>query len=158
MWEISGNIVLVLKEAMKNVLNIIIKIVLFIVLVMSGLFGIFASAGFCALVWGGDILDTALGSPPIRTHPAFITFIVLMGPLMILGYVGAYFTVIAPLIAKLRLGSFLCSDRVSQQLIGKYIEILQSIKKERGEDRQAAGNGKQGLEAEGSTGQADERG
>ena len=132
MREISANIVLVLEEPMKHFLIIIIKITLFSVLVMSGLFGIFASAGFCGFVWGGDILDTALGSPPIRTHPAFITFIVLMVPLMILGYVGVYFTVIFPIIAKFRLGSFLCSDSGTQRLIRKYTEILQSIRKEPG--------------------------
>ena len=61
-------------------MNIIIRFISFLALLSCMLMGIFAAAGFCAFIFGSQILDTALGDTPNRTHPVFITFMLLMVP------------------------------------------------------------------------------
>ncbi len=67
------------------------------------LMGIFSSAGVCALIFGSDVLDTTLGDPPDRTHPAFILFMLLMVPGMIIGAIGGVFGIVLPLCRKFRI-------------------------------------------------------
>ncbi len=68
--------------------------------------GIQAAAGFVAFMFGSSILDTALGNPPDRSHPAFWLFIGLIGPGMLVGFAGGWFGVVIPLFyfTGLRLG------------------------------------------------------
>jgi membrane-bound ClpP family serine protease len=79
--------------------SFIAKFAAFILFGACGMGGIFAAAGFCALIWGSAILDTALGSPPIRSHPAFITFLLLMPIFMLVGFAGGIMLFIAPAMA-----------------------------------------------------------
>ncbi|TLD68535.1 hypothetical protein FEM03_22280 [Phragmitibacter flavus] len=67
------------------------------------LMGIFSAAGVCALIFGSDVLDTTLGDPPDRTHPAFILFMLLMVPGMIVGAIGGTFGIVLPLYRGFRL-------------------------------------------------------
>ncbi|MBW8042018.1 MAG: hypothetical protein FVQ85_18740 [Planctomycetes bacterium] len=62
--------------------------------------GICSSAGVCEFIWGTDIYETALGDPPVRTHPAFITFIILMTPFMIICVTGVFFLLVVPIFSK----------------------------------------------------------
>lgn len=66
-------------------------------LIASMLMGVFGAAGLCAAVWGPSILSTALGDVPQRGHPAFILFMVVMVPAMLIGASGALVAVIVPL-------------------------------------------------------------
>lgn len=77
--------------------KLIVYFVDFLVMLVSMLMGIFGPAGLCALIWGSSILDTALGDPPQRTHPAFITFLLVMIPGMLIGACGAIAGIILPL-------------------------------------------------------------
>ena len=52
------------------------------------LMGIFTAMGVCAQIWGGGILDTALGNPPDRSHPAFWLGLVVMVLGMLLSSLG----------------------------------------------------------------------
>ena len=61
------------------------------------LMGVFGAAGLCALIWGSSILDTALGDPPNRSHPAFITFLLVALPGMLVGGIGGMAGVLLPL-------------------------------------------------------------
>jgi len=67
------------------------------------LMGIFSAAGVCALIFGSKVLDTTLGDSPDRTHPAFIIFMLLMVPGMIIGAIGGMFGIILPLYRKFRM-------------------------------------------------------
>ncbi len=69
-------------------------------LIASMLMGVLGSAGLCARLWGSSILDTALGDPPEISHPAFITFMLVMIPGTLLGAVGAIAGIILPLYAR----------------------------------------------------------
>jgi hypothetical protein len=63
------------------------------------LMGIFSAVGLCAVIFGSEIIDTVLSAKPApnRTHPAFITFIALAFPGMIIGACGSLFALILPL-------------------------------------------------------------
>lgn len=65
--------------------------------------GVFSAAGVCAFIFGPEILNTVLGGTPDRTHPAFITFMLLMVPGMAIGAIGGMFGIILPLYRKFRL-------------------------------------------------------
>lgn len=73
--------------------------VAFFIFLAAGVGGVFASAGFCVVIWGTSILDTALANPPNRSHPAFFTFIALMPVCMLIGFTGAFVLFFAPVIA-----------------------------------------------------------
>jgi len=75
----------------------------FAALLACMLMGIFSAAGVCALIFGSEVLDTVLGDPPDRTHPAFMTFMLLMVPGMIVGAIGGTFGIILPLYRKFRI-------------------------------------------------------
>lgn len=62
----------------------------------SMLLGIFAGTGVVAFIWGPTILDTALGDPPDRSHPAFGVCLLVMMPAMLVNAVGAIAGVIVP--------------------------------------------------------------
>ena len=74
-----------------------ISLFCFIALVASMSMGIFGAAGLCAYIWGPSILDTVLGDSPDRSHPAFITFLLVMVPGMLIGAIGGVAGVLAPL-------------------------------------------------------------
>ncbi|QIF03032.1 hypothetical protein [Roseimicrobium sp. ORNL1] len=59
--------------------------------------GVFGAAGLCAYIWGPSILDTVLGESPDRSHPAFITFLLVMVPGIVIGAVGGVAGVLVPL-------------------------------------------------------------
>jgi hypothetical protein len=63
------------------------------------LMGIFSAMGVCAAVFGGEIVDTVLSAKPEpnRTHPAFILFMLLMIPGMLVGAIGGFFGIVFPL-------------------------------------------------------------
>ena len=63
------------------------------------LMGIFSAMGMCAAVFGGEIIDTVLSAKhePNRTHPAFILFMLLMIPGMLVGAIGGLFGIVFPL-------------------------------------------------------------
>ena len=77
------------------------KIIAFIIslaaLTAGMLMGVLAAAGLCARIWGSSILDTALGDPPELSHPAFITFMLVMIPAALLGAAGAIAGIMLPL-------------------------------------------------------------
>jgi hypothetical protein len=88
----------------------IIAVVSTIAVFASMFLGIFAAAGLCVVIWGPSVLDTALGSPPQRTHPAFITFMLVMVPAMLLGAAGGIAGIMVPLYARFGIR---CSDSVA---------------------------------------------
>lgn len=59
--------------------------------------GSFAADGVCAYVWGPEILTTALGHHPDRSHPAFWTFLVLLVICMLAGAAAAVMGIVLPL-------------------------------------------------------------
>lgn len=73
--------------AMKK--STILNILSLVIFLSSMLMGIFAAMGFCVAIWGPSILETALGSRPQHSHPAFITFVLIMVPGMFLSMAGA---------------------------------------------------------------------
>lgn len=77
--------------------RLIFYLVDFVVLIASMLLGVLGAAGLCALIWGSAILDTALGDPPQRSHPAFITFLLVMIPGIWIGWCGAVAGIIVPM-------------------------------------------------------------
>lgn len=91
---------------MERALSIVRAVALFAVLLACMLGGIFAAAGVCAVVYGPSILDTALGRPPDRSHPAFWLFMILMVPGMLIGAVGAVFAVMLPVAARWKVAGF----------------------------------------------------
>ena len=60
----------------------------FLVCMFGGLMGIFTAMGICAAIWGESVLNTAMGNPPDRSHPAFWLGFVIMVPSMIIGFIG----------------------------------------------------------------------
>ena len=89
--------------------------------------GMFSSAGVCALVWGPEILNTALGSPPVRTHPAFWVFLALTVPSMLIGSAGAFFAVVLPLYSYFDL-RILGKKEPDLSLIQWYIRVLERVR------------------------------
>ena len=81
----------------KWLTKIPLYIVSLILFIYSGIMVIFASAGICCVIWGDEILHTALGTPPDYGHPAFYLFILLMVPSMLIGFAGGFFLVILPI-------------------------------------------------------------
>lgn len=75
----------------------IVRIIAFVAFLGAMLLGVFASAGVCAVVFGSRILDTALGDPPDRSHPAFYLFLALMIPAMLISACGGLFGIVVPL-------------------------------------------------------------
>ena len=84
-------------------IKVIVYILDSVALLGSMLLGIFGAAGVCAAIWGSSILNTALGDPPQRTHVAFITFMVIMVPGMLIGACGAVSGIILPLHLRFRI-------------------------------------------------------
>lgn len=101
----------------------IIYLLDFIALLASMLMGILGAAGLCALIWGSSILDTALGDSPQRTHPAFITFMVVMIPGMLIGACGAVSGIILPLHLRFRV-PLSKSDGVGSRFLRAYATRL----------------------------------
>jgi hypothetical protein len=78
----------------------IIGFISLVAVLAAMLMSILGAAGLCALIWGSSILDTALGSPPQRSHPAFIIFMLVMMPAMVLGAAGGIAAIMLPLFAR----------------------------------------------------------
>ena len=60
------------------------------------LIGLAGAYGICVFLWGPQILDTALGSRPDRSHPAFWLSLALLTPCMLIGVAGAISLLILP--------------------------------------------------------------
>lgn len=69
-----------------------------VALLAGGLIGISSAGGFCALLFGSSVLDTVLGVPPDRLHPVFWLFAVLAVFGLFVGWVGATFGIVVPLV------------------------------------------------------------
>ena len=108
---------------------IVVQILSFIVLLSSMLLGIFGAAGFCALVWGSNILDNELGENPERLHPAFITLMLLSIPGMLIGAIGAIFGIILPLHFKFKVKLGKCNKGLVK-LLDRYVECLKKLLEE----------------------------
>jgi hypothetical protein len=63
--------------------------------------GAFTALGIVACAWGPQVVDSALGNPPDRTHPAFWAWLLIMPAAMLLTGAGTLVCVTGPL---LRLG------------------------------------------------------
>ncbi len=90
-----------------------------VALIGSMLMGILGAAGLCALIWGPSILDTALGHHPARTNSAFITFMLVMIPGMLIGACGAVSGIILPLHLRFRI-PFLKSQGFESRFLRAY--------------------------------------
>ncbi|MGA2657603.1 MAG: hypothetical protein ABSH34_08785 [Verrucomicrobiota bacterium] len=90
-----------------------------VALAASMLMGIFGAAGLCAAVWGPSGLERALGNPPQRAHPAFVLFMAVMVPGMLVGACGALTAIILPLHMLFRVG-FLKTDRTELKFLRAY--------------------------------------
>jgi hypothetical protein len=114
---------------MKTIFNIVIFTLSVVLVLYSGLMGVHAAAGTCAIIWGTDILNTALGTPPDRTHPAFILFILLIAPSMLLGFAGGIFLVCVPVFSKfkLRIYDSPSSLKIIRRLCSWYSGLLLGI-------------------------------
>ncbi len=84
-------------DAAINFRRVLVGTVGFLGVLIGGLLGVFAAAGLCAAIWGSAVLDTALGSPPERHHPAFWVFMAVMVPGMLVGMSGTFFCCYLPL-------------------------------------------------------------
>ena len=63
---------------------------------------IFAASGLVAFIWNGAVLDTVLGDPPNRHHPAFWVFLLLMVAGMLIAAVLGYCLIALPAFAKFK--------------------------------------------------------
>lgn len=54
-------------------------------IIVGGFIGVGGAIFPCVLIWGPEILNTALGSPPDTSHPAFWLGLILLIPCLILG-------------------------------------------------------------------------
>lgn len=91
------------------------------------LWGVFGALGVVSIIWGPQILDTALGSPPQRDHPAFWTGLFLFLPGWYLASCAAVFGIFLPLYAKfgIPLGH---QNRLLKQFIKtRYIPMLEAL-------------------------------
>jgi MFS family permease len=82
--------------------TILYSILLAAILVGLMLVPIFAASGVVAYFWNGAVLDTVLGNPPNRQHPAFWVFLCLMIVGMLVTAVLGYCLICLPFFAKLK--------------------------------------------------------
>lgn len=75
----------------------LVLLVAFAGFMAGGLLGICASVGLTAMIWGPAVMDTALGSPPDHSHPAFWFWLFFMVPAMLVGMIGTAFGWMIPL-------------------------------------------------------------
>ena len=119
--------------------RMVVRLVGFLLFLTAMLSGIFAAAGVCAFIWGPEIIETALGNPPVRNHPAFIAFIVLMVALMLAAGVSSIPVFVIPLYVRFGVkprGWSVWDDRV----LGWYVAKLNQAR-ERWRRRQQGGMG-----------------
>ncbi len=102
---------------------IVRAVALFIVLIACMVGGIFAAAGFCAIVYGPEILETALGKPPNREHPAFWVFMLVMVPGMVIGAVGALFGVMLPVASRWKVAG-IPGNWYQKKLLSSYLAFI----------------------------------
>jgi hypothetical protein len=74
----------------------IFNVYVFAALLFGMLIGLAGAFGACVPIWGSSILDTALGDPPDRSHPAFWVAMLLLVPAMLLGAAGSLTLLILP--------------------------------------------------------------
>ncbi len=77
----------------KNLLGVLDIVVLMTVNVLA----VLAAIGLCGLVWDRLTLEAALGYPPDRLHPAFLTCVLILVLFAVVGNVGAFIGIILPL-------------------------------------------------------------
>lgn len=110
----------------------LLGLIMFAVLMAGMLGGVFAAAGFCACVWGPSILETALGKPPDRTHPAFWTFMLTMVPAMLVGAAGTLFGIIFPVMSVCDVAGFSSDPARFGRLFERYGELMSRIARKAG--------------------------
>ena len=64
------------------------------------LLGIFGAIGACVPFFGSNIFETAMGSPPDYSHPAFWISLILMVPSMLVGAAGAFALFVLPVASR----------------------------------------------------------
>jgi hypothetical protein len=75
---------------------LLIHLYLLAAMLVGGIFGIAGAMVPAVLLWGPRILDSALGSPPDRSHPAFLLGLVLLGPCVVFGCVAGVMLLFLP--------------------------------------------------------------
>ena len=80
-----------------KVKKMLFQIALVIIAGLGAMLGLFASIGFCVFIWGPEIMQTALGNTPDRSHPAFLIGLMLIVPSMLIGAAGCFFAIVLPL-------------------------------------------------------------
>lgn len=76
--------------------RVVFNLYVIVVLLLAMLLGLFGAYGSCVPFWGSHVFDTAFGSPPDRSHPAFWVALLLLFPAMLLGAAGAVALLILP--------------------------------------------------------------
>jgi hypothetical protein len=104
-------------------------IVSFVLFVYSGMMGLFAAVGICCVIWGDDILHTALGKTPDYGHPAFYLWVLLMIPSMLLGFAGGFFLIVLPICSTfdIRLPNTPASAKQTAMVCDWYVKLLQKF-------------------------------
>jgi len=74
----------------------IIAVAAWSVCFLAMLGGIFMAAGMAALIGGIDVMQAVAGSPPDLTRPAFLVWIVLIAPCMLLAAAGGLVAIVLP--------------------------------------------------------------
>jgi hypothetical protein len=82
----------------RLVFHAAVKLLAVAICIAGGVAGIFAAGGLCAAVWGGSILDTALGQTPDRSHPAFWLLLLVGALALVVGFCGTFFVLVVPLL------------------------------------------------------------
>ena len=91
---------------MRSMMPVVRAMALAAVTLACMLGGIFAAVGLCVVVYGPAILDTAIGRPPDRSHPAFWLLMAVTVPGMLVGAAGALFAVVLPIASRWTVAGF----------------------------------------------------
>lgn len=75
----------------------ILQLYQFLSVMVGAFIGMAGAMAPSVLIWGPSILDTALGSHPVRSHPAFLLGGLLLAPCMILGIAAGFFFLFLPI-------------------------------------------------------------
>ena len=75
---------------------VLFKLYAAIAQLLGSLLGVFGAFGACVPFFGSNIFETALGSPPDYSHPAFWISLILVVPSMFIGAAGAFALFVMP--------------------------------------------------------------
>jgi len=105
--------------------RVIFNLYAFVALLFGMLIGLLGAYGACVPIWGAGILDTALGSPPDRSHPAFWLSLALLVPSMLIGAAGALALLIMPVAFRFPTAvSFGLPQRYQLRFLRRYAESI----------------------------------